>query len=142
VGSEIESAGTDAAPGAETGEPRPLRILLIDNYDSFTYNLVHQIAATAGRIPDVVHNDWAEWDPSVLDRCDAVVLSPGPGDPRVPEDFGICADAIRIADTPSAPRCGAPRNRGTAGPPRSRTTARGPSRGSLRLSRWSAITRS
>ncbi|PRB09192.1 aminodeoxychorismate synthase, component I [Microbacterium sp. MYb64] len=74
-----------------------MRILLIDNYDSFTYNLVHQIAATAGRAPDVVHNDWAEWDPSVLDRYDAVVLSPGPGDPRVPEDFGICADAIRIA---------------------------------------------
>jgi len=97
VGSEIESAGADAAPGAGHGEPRPLRILLIDNYDSFTYNLVHQIAATAGQAPVVVHNDWAEWDPSVLDRFDAVVLSPGPGDPRVPEDFGICADAIRIA---------------------------------------------
>jgi para-aminobenzoate synthetase len=97
VGSEIESAGADAAPGAEHGEPRPLRILLIDNYDSFTYNLVHQIAATAGQAPVVVHNDWAEWDPSVLDRFDAVVLSPGPGDPRVSEDFGICADAIRIA---------------------------------------------
>jgi len=106
VGSEIESAGTDAAPGAETGEPRPLRILLIDNYDSFTYNLVHQIAATAGRIPDVVHNDWAEWDPSVLDRYDAVVLSPGPGDPRVPEDFGICADAIRIASEQRIPLLG------------------------------------
>lgn len=97
MGSEIESAGIDAARGTERGESRPLRILLIDNYDSFTYNLVHQIAATAGRAPDVVHNDWAEWDPSVLDRYDAVVLSPGPGDPRVPEDFGICADAIRIA---------------------------------------------
>lgn len=97
MGSEIESAGTDGAAGAEHGEPRPLRILLIDNYDSFTYNLVHQIAATAGRAPDVVHNDWAGWDPSVLDRYDAVVLSPGPGDPRVAEDFGICADAIRIA---------------------------------------------
>ncbi|OZB79776.1 MAG: hypothetical protein B7X41_18980, partial [Microbacterium sp. 14-71-5] len=82
---------------AEHGEPRPLRILLIDNYGSFTYNLVHQIAATAGQAPVVVHNDWAEWDPSVLDRFDAVVLSPGPGDPRVSEDFGICADAIRIA---------------------------------------------
>ncbi|MBS1698751.1 MAG: aminodeoxychorismate synthase component I [Actinobacteria bacterium] len=74
-----------------------MRILLIDNYDSFTYNLVHQIAATAGQAPVVVHNDWAEWDPSVLDAFDAVVLSPGPGDPRVPADFGICADAIRVA---------------------------------------------
>lgn len=93
----IESAGIVDAPSAERGETRPLRILLIDNYDSFTYNLVHQIAATAGRAPDVVHNDWPEWDPSVLDRYDAVVLSPGPGDPRVPGDFGICADAIRSA---------------------------------------------
>ncbi|WP_460004832.1 aminodeoxychorismate synthase component I [Microbacterium xylanilyticum] len=82
-------AGADALP--------PLRILLIDNYDSFTYNLVHQVAATAGQAPVVVHNDWADWDPAVLDGFDAVVLSPGPGDPRVPADFGICADAIRVA---------------------------------------------
>ncbi|GAA4486558.1 aminodeoxychorismate synthase component I [Microbacterium panaciterrae] len=75
---------------------RPLRMLLIDNYDSFTYNLVHQIAATAGGPPDVVPNDWDGWDPSVLDAYDAVVLSPGPGDPQRPADFGICAEAIRI----------------------------------------------
>ncbi|MDQ4214420.1 aminodeoxychorismate synthase component I [Microbacterium capsulatum] len=81
-----------AAPG-----DRPLRTLLIDNYDSFTYNLVHQIAATAGRPPVVVENDWVGWDPAVLDDYDAVILSPGPGDPRTPEDFGICAEAIRIA---------------------------------------------
>ncbi|MCE4026636.1 aminodeoxychorismate synthase component I [Microbacterium sp. Au-Mic1] len=97
MGSEIESTATDAAPGAELRQERALRILLIDNYDSFTYNLVHQIAATAGRAPVVVHNDWAGWNPSVLDGYDAIVLSPGPGDPRVPADFGICADAIRIA---------------------------------------------
>jgi len=97
VGAESESTEAGAAPSAEHGTPAPLRILLIDNYDSFTYNLVHQIAAVAGQAPVVVHNDWVDWDPSVLDRYDAIVLSPGPGDPRVPEDFGICADAIRIA---------------------------------------------
>jgi len=87
-----------AAAGIEDpGAPRPLRILLIDNYDSFTYNLVHQIAATAGHAPVVVRNDGDGWDPDVLDGFDAIVISPGPGDPRVPGDFGICADAIRIA---------------------------------------------
>lgn len=94
------SIGFAASTGADETDLaplRPLRILLIDNYDSFTYNLVHLIAATAGQAPVVVHNDWPDWDPSVLDGFDAVVLSPGPGDPRVPEDFGICADAIRIA---------------------------------------------
>ncbi|WP_201298591.1 aminodeoxychorismate synthase component I [Microbacterium sp. 8M] len=94
--------GTANKESADAGAPiagadAPLRILLIDNYDSFTYNLVHQIAATAGQAPVVVHNDWPDWDPAVLDGFDAVVLSPGPGDPQVPADFGICADAIRVA---------------------------------------------
>ncbi|SDM06501.1 aminodeoxychorismate synthase component I [Microbacterium azadirachtae] len=96
VGSDSREAGAVGARIPDALAPSP-RILLIDNYDSFTYNLVHQIAATAGRAPVVVHNDWAGWSPSVLDGFDAVVLSPGPGDPRVPADFGICADAIRIA---------------------------------------------
>ena len=94
------ATGETGPIGANTGSvapSRPLRILLIDNYDSFTYNLVHQIAATAGQAPTVVHNDWPGWHPSVLDAFDAVVLSPGPGDPRVPEDFGICAEVIRLA---------------------------------------------
>ncbi|WP_295014175.1 aminodeoxychorismate synthase component I [uncultured Microbacterium sp.] len=73
----------------------PLRILLIDNYDSFTYNLVHQIAEVTGRAPDVLPNDADGWHASVLDRYDAVVLSPGPGDPGRPADFGICAEAIQ-----------------------------------------------
>ncbi|MGN8026521.1 aminodeoxychorismate synthase component I [Microbacterium sp. 22242] len=81
--------------GGPTPGERPLRTLLIDNYDSFTYNLVHQIAATAGRPPEVVPNDWDGWGPAVLDEYDAVILSPGPGDPRTPADFGICAEAIR-----------------------------------------------
>ncbi|MEI3842845.1 MULTISPECIES: aminodeoxychorismate synthase component I [unclassified Microbacterium] len=74
-----------------------MRTLLIDNYDSFTYNLVHQLVAAGGAEPVVVPNDWTGWDPSVLDGFDNVVLSPGPGDPRVPGDFGICAEAIRAA---------------------------------------------
>ena len=96
VGSDSREAGADGARIPDALAPSP-RILLIDNYDSFTYNLVHQIAATAGRAPVVVHNDWAGWSPTTLDDFDAVVLSPGPGDPRVSADFGICADAIRIA---------------------------------------------
>ncbi len=97
VGGATGEAGPIGANTGSVAPSRPLRILLIDNYDSFTYNLVHQIAATAGQAPTVVHNDWPGWHPSVLDAFDAVVLSPGPGDPRVPEDFGICAEVIRLA---------------------------------------------
>lgn len=66
-------------------------ILLIDNYDSFTYNLYHQLAQH-GREVEVVRNDAMnvsqieEMDP------DAIVLSPGPGRP---EDAGICMEVIR-----------------------------------------------
>lgn len=56
-----------------------MRILLIDNYDSFTYNLVHLLELASGVLPDVVRNDRIE--PFDSGQWDAVVLSPGPGLP-------------------------------------------------------------
>ena len=56
-----------------------MRILLIDNYDSFTFNLVHFLEMASGSLPDVVRND--ALDAIDLSRYDAVVLSPGPGLP-------------------------------------------------------------
>jgi anthranilate synthase component 2 len=55
------------------------RILLVDNYDSFTYNLVHLIEKIAPVAVDVVLNDKIDF--SLVDYYNAIVLSPGPGVP-------------------------------------------------------------
>jgi len=66
-------------------------ILMIDNYDSFTWNLV-QVLAAAGAEVQVVRNDAAS-APALLARDpQGIVLSPGPGRP---EDAGVCLDLLR-----------------------------------------------
>jgi anthranilate synthase component 2 len=73
-------------------------ILLIDNYDSFTFNLVHLIGGLGEEV-EVVRND-ALAAAEAVDRADALVISPGPGEPK---DAGICVEAIRIAAERRAP---------------------------------------
>lgn len=65
-------------------------ILVIDNYDSFTYNLVYYIEKLTGVSPSVFRND--EISLEEIERFDKILLSPGPG---VPADAGICIDLIR-----------------------------------------------
>ena len=77
-----------------------MKTLLIDNYDSFTYNLFQLIAEANGEEPTVVRNDGAPWSELAGGDFDNVVISPGPGRPDDPKDFGICADAIREAEVP------------------------------------------
>jgi para-aminobenzoate synthetase len=74
--------------------------LLIDNYDSFTYNLFQLLAEENGREPIVVRNDEASWEELAGLGCDNVVLSPGPGRPEHHRDFGVCAEAIRRCEVP------------------------------------------
>ncbi len=65
-------------------------VLVVDHYDSYTWNLVHLIASVTGILPEVVEHD----GPGVLDRARSsthVVLSPGPGHPTVPADFALGA---------------------------------------------------
>ncbi|MDH6133788.1 para-aminobenzoate synthetase [Kitasatospora sp. MAA4] len=77
-----------------------MRTLLIDNYDSFTYNLFHYLAEVNGREPEVIRNDDPSWRPELLDAFDNVVLSPGPGTPHRPADFGYCAETAREGRLP------------------------------------------
>ncbi|WP_269854163.1 aminodeoxychorismate synthase component I [Streptomyces sp. RPT161] len=77
-----------------------MRTLLIDNYDSFTYNLVHGIAAATGREPVVIRNDDPQWRIERLAEFDCVVISPGPGTPERAADFGICREVIERCELP------------------------------------------
>ncbi len=72
-----------------------MRFLIIDNYDSFVYN----IAQALGRIgieADVVRNDATSIKEIEDKNYDAIVISPGPGSPDRARDFGISGDVIRI----------------------------------------------
>ncbi|MDQ4135902.1 MAG: aminodeoxychorismate/anthranilate synthase component II [Pseudomonadota bacterium] len=69
------------------------RVLVIDNYDSFTWNLVHLIGPLVSRV-DVVRNDATTAEAVLADRPDAVVLSPGP---CTPNEAGICLDLVEKA---------------------------------------------
>ncbi|WP_294200887.1 aminodeoxychorismate/anthranilate synthase component II [uncultured Chryseobacterium sp.] len=66
------------------------RILVFDNYDSFTYNLVQMIERILDTKVDVVKNDQITL--AEIDQYDKIVLSPGPG---IPEEAGILLDVIR-----------------------------------------------
>lgn len=64
-------------------------ILLLDNYDSFTYNLLHYLEEINGITCEVIRND--AFDPDRLSDFDAIILSPGPG---LPEGAGILLPLI------------------------------------------------
>jgi len=70
-----------------------LRILVLDNYDSFVYNLV-QYFGELGAFPMTYRNDRISLEEVERLEPDGVVISPGPGDPSDPRYFGICKDVI------------------------------------------------
>jgi para-aminobenzoate synthetase len=77
-----------------------MKTLLVDNHDSYTYNVFHLLASASGEEPMVVNNDAVSW--RVLTRMDfdAIVLSPGPGHPSRWHDFGVCSDILRHSEVP------------------------------------------
>jgi para-aminobenzoate synthetase len=77
-----------------------MRTLLIDNHDSYTYNVFHLLAGVSGEEPIVVDNDAVSW--RALERWDfdAIVLSPGPGTPQRWHDFCVCNDILRFSEIP------------------------------------------
>jgi para-aminobenzoate synthetase len=77
-----------------------MRTLLVDNHDSYTYNVFHLLAGVSGEEPIVVDNDAVSW--RALERWDfdAIVLSPGPGTPQRWHDFCVCNDILRYSEIP------------------------------------------
>jgi len=67
------------------------RVLVVDNYDSFVFNLVHYLAQLGAEVVVRRNDELAAVDPLDL-RVDGVLLSPGPGRP---EDAGVCVDLVR-----------------------------------------------
>jgi para-aminobenzoate synthetase len=96
----LEDAVARIGHGAIVATSDGLKTLLIDNYDSFTYNLFQLLAEAHGEEPLVVRNDGATWAELSRMEFDNVVVSPGPGRPGREADFGVCAEAIRGADVP------------------------------------------
>ena len=68
-------------------------LLLIDNYDSFTYNLVHFLGELGAEVK-VVRNDKITADEALAMKPDSIVLSPGPCDP---DKAGICLELVEKA---------------------------------------------
>src|SRR5215813_7657996 len=77
-----------------------VKTLLLDNYDSFTYNLFQLLAEVNGEEPIVVRNDEYDWPTLAGLHVDNMAISPGPGTPANVEDFGVCRDALREARIP------------------------------------------
>jgi len=67
-----------------------MKILILDNYDSFTYNLVHLVEKITGNLPDVFRND--EISIQDVGNYDMIMLSPGPG---IPDEAGILKQVIK-----------------------------------------------
>lgn len=67
-----------------------MKILVLDNYDSFTYNLVQMIEQIVNEKIDVFRNDKISLEE--VDKYDKIILSPGPG---IPEEAGILLDLIK-----------------------------------------------
>src|SRR3979490_523094 len=87
-GAKRRGAASELLMGQDTGM-RP-RILLIDNYDSFTYNLVQQFLVL-GALVDVYRNDAITVEEALALQPSHLVISPGPGTPR---DAGVSMPMI------------------------------------------------
>lgn len=73
-----------------TSQQSQLKVLVFDNYDSFTYNLVQIIEKILNQKVDVIRNDQITLEE--VDQYDKIILSPGPG---IPEEAGILLELIK-----------------------------------------------
>ncbi|EMA32783.1 anthranilate synthase component II [Haloarcula japonica] len=89
-------------PAGEDAVRDNLRVLFVDNFDSFTYNLVEYVSEHAET--EVVRNTATLDDVEAFDP-DAIILSPGPGHPKNERDVGVTLDVLREV-SPDVPTLG------------------------------------
>jgi para-aminobenzoate synthetase len=82
-----------------------MRTLLIDNYDSFTFNLFHLLGEVNGDEPIVLRNDELSWEELSALAVDNIVISPGPGRPEHERDVGVSLEALQRAEVPMLGVC-------------------------------------
>ena len=70
-----------------------MKILIIDNYDSFVYNIA-QVMGVLNTTPFVERNNKITLKDILKMDPDAIIISPGPGHPKFKKDFGICNNVI------------------------------------------------
>jgi anthranilate synthase/aminodeoxychorismate synthase-like glutamine amidotransferase len=81
-------------PSGGSGGRRQPRLLLVDNYDSFTFNLAHLFGELGADVA-VIRNDDERLDPHGVGEYDGVVIGPGPGRPReAGKTFAVLASAL------------------------------------------------
>jgi anthranilate synthase component 2 len=71
-----------------------MKILIIDNYDSFTYNLYQLVGTLTGEEPVVVRNDAMSVDEIRAQGFSHIIISPGSGNPTDRRSFGVCGEVI------------------------------------------------
>ena len=81
-----------------------MKVLIIDNYDSFVYNLA-QYVGELGAEPLVYRNDQLTLKKALRLKPDKIIISPGPGTPSQPRCFGVCSHIIRHL-SPKVPTLG------------------------------------
>jgi anthranilate synthase component 2 len=72
-----------------------MKVVIIDNYDSFTFNLYQMLAELGGHEISVFRNDEIDLAGIKDFVPERIVLSPGPGHPAIDNDFGVCKDIIK-----------------------------------------------
>ncbi|KAG0048079.1 Protein phosphatase PP2A regulatory subunit B [Gryganskiella cystojenkinii] len=97
-------SGTGTMHTMNCNNPAPiLRTLIVDNYDSYTFNLLQLFDQDQLENVVVIRNDqieWSKFEQEVLPHFDQIVLSPGPGRPERIEDFGICTQILQTTHIP------------------------------------------
>jgi anthranilate synthase component 2 len=97
----LRDAGAHLEPGAEGGKT----LVVVDNFDSFTYNLVEYFSEQEPRPELVVFKNTASLADVKLADPDALVISPGPGHPKNDRDVGVTNDVLRGL-SPTVPTLG------------------------------------
>ncbi|KAG0329286.1 Protein phosphatase PP2A regulatory subunit B [Podila horticola] len=108
--SSVESRSLDMGESFGQGWAHPgrsgassLRTLIVDNYDSYTFNLLQLFEEDQLKNVVVIRNDqfeWSQFEQEVLPYFDQIILSPGPGRPERAQDFGICTQILQTTHIP------------------------------------------
>jgi len=77
-----------------------MKTLIVDNYDSFTYNLYQLVGKISGTPPIVIRNNELSWEQLLELDPDNIIISPGPGRPENERDFGICRRILLESTVP------------------------------------------